>query len=935
MARDDSIKAEALQALDSIDTIVKNLVAAHTTDKTVGQFDRDALCLCDELFTILNNGVASGYFHLVSSAWRFIQALSDNQTILIVNGMPGAEDEIDKCRAWLRLSLNECTFIGFMETVKSNIGDVKKHYTNTAYLNKPAFLDRLIQILHKISHLHFNFYPTQALMQTDIPKAKIKYNRKSAQTSNTLSSTTKNPFFPPSTSWNNTLDDDVVSVRSASSRHRSLKSARSRQKQVSPSSIGRPSGHRVGSPSSTVLTSIPSLGNDSVADLKMLSISPECTRTNEVTQFRNGIGDTINENYDQLVRRMVKRESSSAVLAMAAIKVTAQPHASPPSCVSPTPFAELSSRIEYNASIPIPEPTRTPTSSLQNSAQDGCSNSTTGFGVEAVSVKSARDETNEADTMSFTNNVVQSFGNIENPKTAPAEPRPMRMGVVVDGDGDRDVNGNGNGNLDICANGNADVDADVNGNGNGNLDICANGNADVDADADVDECEVGCVKSASLALLESSLNPRQNMSKPTQSVMSLYISITQDDACIVCLQNILTSPTLIAAILSKNSQANILDGAMNNTASTDMQTPTSQKSLGNLVNKCRSGKESNIASSASRRLSTRSNSGASDDNKSVSRRQSAHLTQGNVRNKNGSNFTHSDNLTSSIVPPSVLHEGQTTPSKRTGEFVEAYATTIAPERGLPHQDYACADPDCDRALGPGTVNEPHVCRLTGLYFCIECMSTDRHVIPARVLLNWDCKTYPVASYVVSELSFFRELPIVDLTVVNPHLLSHVPELRRAERMREKLCMVVEFVLTCRRENVSALLEKVGPLRQHLIDPLHLYSLNDLVLASQLRLDTILQDLFNWCEKHVMGCTLCSQKGSYCEFCHSDGIMYPFHISKTVSCPECHSLAHAACFVTKPCPKCLRIAKVAEQKAKREARAKARAESLKVSLIESH
>lgn len=57
------------------------------------------------------------------------------------------------------------------------------------------------------------------------------------------------------------------------------------------------------------------------------------------------------------------------------------------------------------------------------------------------------------------------------------------------------------------------------------------------------------------------------------------------------------------------------------------------------------------------------------------------------------------------------------------------------------------------------------CSVTGELYCVrQCMSGERHVIPARVIYDWDFELYAVSQRVATFLSTFRSQPFLDFKV---------------------------------------------------------------------------------------------------------------------------------------------------------------------------
>eukprot|EP00999_Lentomonas_sp_LEN2_P001164 NODE_2174_length_634_cov_43.504931_g2124_i0.p1 GENE.NODE_2174_length_634_cov_43.504931_g2124_i0~~NODE_2174_length_634_cov_43.504931_g2124_i0.p1 ORF type:complete len:109 (-),score=8.59 NODE_2174_length_634_cov_43.504931_g2124_i0:80-406(-) len=101
-------------------------------------------------------------------------------------------------------------------------------------------------------------------------------------------------------------------------------------------------------------------------------------------------------------------------------------------------------------------------------------------------------------------------------------------------------------------------------------------------------------------------------------------------------------------------------------------------------------------------------------------------------------------------------------------------------------------------------------------------------------------------------------------------------------------------------------------RTYLLDAKDVFSLQDLVDISNNQLVPFLERVTQTYRQHVTSsCVVCRMKGSYCEFCRSEEIIYPFDLSKTLACADCNTLAHKKCYDAAKCPKCARMKKRAK------------------------
>jgi len=113
----------------------------------------------------------------------------------------------------------------------------------------------------------------------------------------------------------------------------------------------------------------------------------------------------------------------------------------------------------------------------------------------------------------------------------------------------------------------------------------------------------------------------------------------------------------------------------------------------------------------------------------------------------------------------------------------------------------------------------------------------------------------------------------------------------------------DFINSCRDK--EKLLVDIKD-KQHLINDINFFSLGDLVAIAKDKLLDFLRKLFETWMKHILNCELCKHKGSYCEYCNKNEIIYAFQLTATVRCPECHTVFHKRCYDSRSCPKCNRI-----------------------------
>lgn len=84
--------------------------------------------------------------------------------------------------------------------------------------------------------------------------------------------------------------------------------------------------------------------------------------------------------------------------------------------------------------------------------------------------------------------------------------------------------------------------------------------------------------------------------------------------------------------------------------------------------------------------------------------------------------------------------------------------------------------------------EAKVCIYDACYYCYECHVDDEHVIPARVIHNWDFRKHRVARHTKLFLLQIEEEPLFNVDETNPTLYNVIKELHEV-----KARMLLPFV----------------------------------------------------------------------------------------------------------------------------------------------
>ncbi|KAG7207089.1 hypothetical protein KM043_000968 [Ampulex compressa] len=222
------------------------------------------------------------------------------------------------------------------------------------------------------------------------------------------------------------------------------------------------------------------------------------------------------------------------------------------------------------------------------------------------------------------------------------------------------------------------------------------------------------------------------------------------------------------------------------------------------------------------------------------------------------------------------------------------------EKGLDIQNYGCFD--CGYAIGMA-FSKALVCSYSGNYYCSKCMAQGEHLIPSRMIYNWDLKRYPVCQ---KAALYLEDSPaLIDLKILNPQIYMAVDTMAQLQSLRIQLNLLRAYLFTCREPIIESLQKKVSP-RDYLYEHVHQYSVSDLLDIPNGTLAQHLQKVVEFARNHVVNCWLCSQKGFICEMCDNPKVIYPFDMESTYRCGACNAVFHIECLnANRPCPKCER------------------------------
>lgn len=226
------------------------------------------------------------------------------------------------------------------------------------------------------------------------------------------------------------------------------------------------------------------------------------------------------------------------------------------------------------------------------------------------------------------------------------------------------------------------------------------------------------------------------------------------------------------------------------------------------------------------------------------------------------------------------------------------------ECGLDSQGFLCKNVECRSPLGVD-FSKATVCAFDSHYYCNSCISPDKYPVPARIIYNFDFKTYPVNLKAATFLSEFQFKPFIDFKLLNPEIYTYIDPMNRLQKLRIQLNFLRAYIFTCSDTIINELRKKLYG-KEYMYDKIHHYSISDLTLINNGALEEMLKKIVAFGKGHCLHCALCSVKGFICELCRKPKVIYPFDIDDTFRCNDCGAVFHINCYNPSiPCPKCER------------------------------
>lgn len=194
------------------------------------------------------------------------------------------------------------------------------------------------------------------------------------------------------------------------------------------------------------------------------------------------------------------------------------------------------------------------------------------------------------------------------------------------------------------------------------------------------------------------------------------------------------------------------------------------------------------------------------------------------------------------------------------------------------------------------------CYYTHLYYCSDCISKEKMIIPSYVLCNWNFERYTVCLPVYEYIKSIYNKPIINISMIDPQVMfseqldSIFGEIKEYRRNLGKLNRIVS---TC---NEGLLLFKELKIPNHLIVENDNYSLEDIEKISNFnKLKKEMKYYKRELIHHIRDCENCRIKINICLICNNkESIIYGYGYdnysnNKSVECKKCKELYHKECF----------------------------------------
>lgn len=216
-------------------------------------------------------------------------------------------------------------------------------------------------------------------------------------------------------------------------------------------------------------------------------------------------------------------------------------------------------------------------------------------------------------------------------------------------------------------------------------------------------------------------------------------------------------------------------------------------------------------------------------------------------------------------------------------------------------DVTCSD--CGSTLPTGFLANIRYCEAVGRYFCVNCQTGKKAIIPGRVLENWDFTRYEVCDKSYNFLNAVYFEPSYCIEAINPQLYEIAKPLGKARAIKKQLEHILTYLSTCSTQKSARVQHILKKLRN--FDPVK-YSMSELAEVEDGTYVTNISEYNRDLTQHIFECELCRAKGFICEICKDEKPFFSFEpVAK--QCDECKQFFHQDCYINaSKCPKCERV-----------------------------
>jgi len=179
------------------------------------------------------------------------------------------------------------------------------------------------------------------------------------------------------------------------------------------------------------------------------------------------------------------------------------------------------------------------------------------------------------------------------------------------------------------------------------------------------------------------------------------------------------------------------------------------------------------------------------------------------------------------------------------------------------------------------------CHYTGYWYCSECMSDEKYMIPWYVQDNFDFKKYHICKSARDELMNYYTKPnmLIDSksnTVQKNKIFYETLVMKRELHLMYDMICEGLYVLDLIGQNSNLLLK------------VNLLSLKQIVDIKEGAMMKFIERTHALLTKHIQSCNICQNKGKICSHCHDKQLIFPYDIRNTSICRKCKTLYHTHC-----------------------------------------